>query len=81
MDVKEATMKRIQSICKERGIAYNELANLCGITPSTIYTVLDPKRKNITLSTVKKICDGLEITLGMFFSHPIFENLEQEIQY
>ena len=80
MDVKEATMKRIQSLCKERGIAYNELANLCGITPSTIYSVLDPKRKNITLSTVKKICDGLEITLGMFFSHPIFENLEQEIQ-
>lgn len=73
-------MKRIQSLCKERGIAYNELANLCGITPSTIYSVLDPKRKNITLSTVKKICDGLEITLGMFFSHPIFENLEQEIQ-
>jgi DNA-binding Xre family transcriptional regulator len=80
MDVKEATMRRIQSLCKERGIAYNELANLCGITPSTIYSVLDPKRKNITLSTIKKICDGLEITLGVFFSHPFFDDLEQEIK-
>ena len=80
MNVKEATVKRIEMLCKERGISYNELANLCGVTPSTIYSVLDPKRKNITLSTVKKICDGFEITLAEFFSTPLFNELEQEIQ-
>lgn len=80
MNVKEATVKRIELLCKERGMAYNELANLCGLTPSTIYSILDPTRKNITLSTIKKICDGLEITLSEFFSAPIFDALGQEIE-
>ena len=74
MYVKEATAKRIEMLCKERGITYNELANLCGVTPSTIYS------KNITLSTVKKICDGFEITLSEFFSSSLFNELEQEIE-
>lgn len=80
MNVKEATAKRINDICKEKGIAYNELANRCGVTPSTVYSVFNIKRKNITLSTVKKICDGLEISLGEFFSDAVFEELEQEIE-
>lgn len=79
MNVKEAAAKRIELICKERRIAYNGLANTCGITPSTIYSIFDPKRRDISLTTVKKICDGLEITLGEFFSHPLFDTLEQEI--
>ncbi|MBR9952052.1 helix-turn-helix transcriptional regulator [Eubacteriaceae bacterium Marseille-Q4139] len=80
MNVKQAAAKRIELLCKERGMAYNELANVCGVTPSTIYSIFDDTRKNITLSTVKKICDGFEISLGDFFTHPIFEMLEQEIQ-
>jgi DNA-binding Xre family transcriptional regulator len=80
MNVKQAVARRIELLCKERGIAYNELANICGVTPSTIYSIFDDKRKNITLSTVKKICDGFEISLGEFFSHPLFDTLEQEIR-
>ncbi len=79
MNVKEATAKRIEFLCKERGITYNGLANMCGLTPSTIYSILEPKRRDISLSTVKKICDGLEITLGDFFNYSLFESLEQEI--
>lgn len=80
MNVKDATAKRIEQLCKERGLAYNELANICGITPSTIYSIFDETRRNISLSTVKKICDGFEITLALFFSHPLFDNLEQELR-
>ena len=80
MTVKDATAKRIEQLCKERGIAYNELANICGITPSTIYSIMDSKRRDISLSTVKKICDGLESTLSDFFSSPLFDSLEQEIR-
>lgn len=79
MTVKEATAKRIEQLCKERTITYNTLANLCGVTPSTIYSIVDPKKnKTVTLSTVKKICDGLEITLKDFFDSPIFSNLDDE---
>lgn len=80
MNAKDATAKRIDILCKERGIAYNELANICGLTPSTVYSIFDSTRKNITLSTIKKICDGFEITLGEFFNHPLFDTLEQEIK-
>ncbi len=80
MNAKDATAKRIELLCKERGIVYNELANICGLTPSTVYSIFDSSRKNITLSTIKKVCDGFEITLGEFFTHPIFDTLEQEIQ-
>lgn len=80
MSVKDATAIRIELLCKEKGFAYNELANICGLTPSTIYSILDARRRNISLSTVKKICDGFQITLGQFFTHPLFNDLEQEIQ-
>ena len=41
MNAKDATAKRIELLCKERGIAYNELAYICGLTPSTVYSILD----------------------------------------
>lgn len=79
MKVKEAVAKRIEELCKEKGITYNTLANESGITPSTIYSILAPGRKNVSLVVIKKICDGMEITLGEFFSCPLFDGLEQEL--
>lgn len=65
---------------KQRNIRPNELANLSGVTPSTVYSMLDERRKELSINTIKKLCDGLEITLGEFFSAEVFTNLEQEIQ-
>ncbi len=64
----------------QRGIRPNELANLSGVTPSTVYSMLDDRRKELSINTIKKLCDGLEITLGEFFNTPLFDNLEQEIK-
>lgn len=79
MSVKEAVLKRINEICNDRGIAVNKLANLSGITPSTVYSVFDIDRKDIGIVLIKKICDGLEITLQDFFTSEIFDSLEQEL--
>lgn len=51
-----------------------------GVAPSTVYSMLDGTRRDISVLTVKKLCDGLEITLGEFFSTPEFDALEQEIK-
>ena len=67
-------------LMKERGIKTNELANRSGVTPSSVYSMLDPRRKEVSVNLVKKLCDGLDITLGEFFSAAVFDNLEQEIQ-
>ena len=80
MSVKQAVAERFREICAERNIKPNELANRAGVTPSSVYSMLDPSRKEITVNLVKKLCDGLDMTLGEFFSTQIFDELEQEIK-
>lgn len=79
MQIKEAVVSRFQDLCRERGLKYNELATLSGVTPSTVYSMMDPRRKDVSVVTIKKLCDGLNISIPEFFGSPGFENLEQEI--
>ena len=79
MSVNDAVAKRFRNICNERNIKPNTLANISGITQSTVYSMLDSNRRDISIVTIKKLCDGLEISRGEFFSSPEFENPEQEI--
>lgn len=72
--------ERFRDLCTERNIKINELAYRSGVTPSTAYSMMDPKRRDISIVTIKKFCDGLDITLGEFFSTPEFDELEQEIK-
>lgn len=80
MGVKDAVAARFAAICRQRGIKYNELAVLAGVTPSTVYSMMDPSRRNVSITTIKMLCDGLEITLEEFFAGPEFKALEQEIR-
>lgn len=80
MNTKEAVAERIIQICKERNMAINALANLSGVSPSTVYSMLNAKSQNPGVVSIKKLCDGLGITLKEFFDSEIFEELEQEIQ-
>ena len=79
MSVKDVVAARVRQLCDQRAIHPNELANISGVTPSTVYSLLDPHRRNVSVITVKKLCDGLGITLGEFFSTREFDSLEQEI--
>ncbi len=80
MNVKDVVVKRFKELCNDRNIKINELANISGVTPSTAYSMMCDERRDISITTIKKFCDGLEITLGEFFSTDDFENLEQEIK-
>jgi len=80
MQVKEAVAARFYQLCREQGIKPNELATRSGVTPSTVYSMLDENRHDISIVTIKKLCDGLSIRLGEFFSAPEFDALEQEIK-
>ena len=80
MSVKDVVSQRFQDLCDERKIKINELANISGVTPSTAYSMMDKTRRDVSIITIKKFCDGLDITLGEFFSTPEFDNLEQEIK-
>ena len=80
MNIKEAVAKRILDLCAERNIAVNALASVSGIPPSTVYSMLNEKSKNPGVVSIKKICDGLEISIRDFFDSELFDDLEQEIQ-
>lgn len=80
MDIKDIIVNRFLELCKEKNIRINELANISGVTPSTAYSMMDSKRRDVSIRTIKKFCDGLEITLGEFFSTKEFDELEQEIK-
>lgn len=80
MAVKDVVAKRIKELCEERRIKLNELANLSGVTPSTVYSLMDERRRDVSVVTVKKLCDGLDMTIGEFFSTAEFDGLEQEIE-
>lgn len=80
MTVKDAVAKRFEQLCDQRRIRPNELATRAGVTPSTVYSMLNPSRQRVSIATIKKLCDGLDMTLGQFFSCPLFDELDQEIQ-
>jgi transcriptional regulator with XRE-family HTH domain len=80
MTIKEAIVQRLNELCKERGIKTNELAVRSGVTPSTVYSLLDARRKDVSIITLKKLCDGLEIPIWEFFNADVFKSLEQEIK-
>ena len=80
MTISEAVVKRILELCKENNITVNKLSTICGITQSTLNNIVSNRNKTSTISTIKKICDGLEITIIDFFNTEYFLDLEQEIK-
>ncbi len=80
MQIKEAVVLRFKNLCEQHNIKYNELATRSGVTPSTVYSMLDANRKDLSIITIKKLCDGLNITISDFFDDALFIELDQEIK-
>ena len=79
MRSKEALQKRICELCRQNCLTLTGLASLCGITQSTLNNIMSGRNNSVTVSTVQKICDGLQIDLPTFFDSDLFRELEQEI--
>ena len=80
MDTVSAIRDRILRLCAERNITINNLATLSAMSPSSVKNILYGRSKDPKISTIKKICDGLGITLIDFFNSSEFESLEPEIK-
>lgn len=79
MNTREAVAARILALCRERGITPNGLSNIAAVPQATIKSILNGESRNPGVVTIKKLCDGFEITLVEFFSTPEFDGLDQEI--
>ncbi len=80
MNTRKAVALRFVKLCEARGWTINHLASASGVSPSTLKSILYGNSQNPGIVTIKKLCDGLDITLGQFFSAPEFDALEQELQ-
>ena len=80
MNTQETVSIRIKQLCKQKGFTPNAIAIHSAVPQGTLKSILNGESKNPGITTIKKLCDGFEITLGEFFSTPEFDNLEQEIK-
>ena len=80
MNTQETVARRIRQLCRERGLTPNGISNLAAVPQSTVKSILNGESKNPGIVSIKKLCDGFEITLGEIFSTPEFDALEQEIR-
>jgi len=80
MTVGEAVRARILELCEARNLSVNKLCSISGVTQSTVNNIISGRNNSATVSTVKKLCDGLDITIEEFFVSELFRNLEQEIK-
>lgn len=80
MSIYNFVVTRIYELCKERNITPNALSYMSGISQSTIKSILNGESKNPGIVTIKKICDGLDITLIDFFNTEEYKKLEQELE-
>lgn len=79
MNISEAVAQRFVELCVERGITVNKLATISGVTQSTVNDIVNRKAKNIGIVTIKKLCDGLDMTITEFFDTDTFRSLQQEM--
>lgn len=80
MSIYDLVVKRIYELCKEREITPNALSYMAGVSQSTIKSILNGESRNPGIVTLKKLCDGLEISIVDFFDTEDFRNLEQELK-
>lgn len=80
MNIGEAVRDRIIELCREHDISINKLSGMSGVTQSTVNNIVSGRNYSATISTIKKLCDGLGITIQDFFQSDLFNDLEQEIK-
>ena len=80
MNIGEAVKERILELCREHDISVNKLSSMSGVTQSTVNNIVSGRNNSATVSTIKKLCDGLGITIEKFFNSELFRGLEQEIK-
>ena len=80
MTISEAVTKRLLELCGERGLTINKLCTLSGVTQYTVSDIVNRNTSNTGIATIKKLCDGLEISIRAFFDSPLFDDLEQELR-
>ena len=66
MEYSEIYVKRIKSLCKQRGIAINKLATMSGVNQSTLDNIVRGITKDPRAKTLHKVAIAFNMTLAEF---------------
>lgn len=66
MEYWQIYVKRIRTLCKERGISINKLANMSDVKQSTLDNIVRGITKNPQVNTLHKIAIAFNMTLSEF---------------
>ena len=68
-------VKRVNELCRENGVTYEELSCKSEIPFDTILDMLDGVEGNPSMFAIAKICKGLDVSLRYFFDTEEFRNV------
>ncbi|MEC1158689.1 helix-turn-helix domain-containing protein [Cytobacillus horneckiae] len=71
----EATIKRINDLCKQKNINIYNLALMSDVSQSTLNEIMHGRSKHPRIITLKKVANGLGMTLSEFFDDEIFDQI------
>ncbi len=80
MTIGEAVKERILELCRENNVSVNKLCTMSGVTQSTVNNIISGRNNSSTTATIQKLCDGLGITIDVFFQSPMFREIEPEVK-
>ena len=66
MEYSDIYVKRIRSLCKQRGIAINKLATMSGVNQSTLDNIVRGITKDPRVMTLHKLAIAFNMTLAEF---------------
>lgn len=75
MDAYTAVRRRIFALCEEKDVPIYKLSVASCVSASTIKNILYGKSLNPGIVTLKKICNGLGISLAEFFDSEEFRGI------
>ena len=78
MDYSEIYVKRIRSLCKQRGIAINKLATMSDVKQSTLDNIVRGLTRNPRVKTLHKLAIAFNMTLAEFLDFDELNNYSFE---
>lgn len=80
MTIGEAVKEQILQLCAEHDMSINKLSTIRGVTQSTVNNIVSGRNNSTTVATIQKLCDGLGITIGEFFTSDLFNEIDPEVK-
>ena len=79
MDMKKAVIYRMRELIRQIDITVNEAPKRFGTPASTLKNILNGQSNNVGVITIKKLCDGLGLTIPEFFDDSILVEIDSEL--